>query len=235
MRVRPERACPVGAAARRGAGLPPPAGVADGTLGGRWLRRRRGNTITTPTSAAVPSATTTDQGAGTSRLANGSPAARPTSAIIRRRPTHAGSAMAAPSPAGRPGADEQAGAHGHDAGGHDRRDERDHDEIDRRRDERQPSERGNDDRQRRELRRQGHPQALGQPGRRPTPRPALDPLRRAVRPGDEAGRRQRRELEAGVADQARVRHEQRDRGPAQGGGRAAGPTGLPRPAGRRPP
>ena len=210
---------------RLGAG---PADVPDGILVERAARRRRGNRPTTPMSAAVPSATTADHGTGTSRLANGSPAATSTSAIIRRRPTHAGSAMAAPSPAGMPAptsrpapiATMPAAMTGATSGTTTRL-------IAGATMARRPNAATTIGKVASCAARETPRLSASQAGARP-PVQRSDPLGRARAPGDEPGRGQRRQLEARVADETRVRHQQPDRGPAQRCGRPARPTGLPR-------
>ena len=64
-------------------------------------------------------------------------------------------------------------------------------------------------------------------GTRPPPRRA-DPLGQRCRPGDEAGGRERRQLEAGIPDEGRVRDEQQRRRPAECRDRTSGSPGLAR-------
>ena len=64
----------------------------------------------------------------------------------------------------------------------------------------------------------GHPSAAETP----------EPLGERCRPGDQTGRRERRELEPGIADERRVGDEQDGGGPGEGGGRTAGSPALAR-------
>ena len=87
---------------------------------------------------------------------------------------------------------------------------------------RQPAERRQDDRQRRGLRRQRHAQALGSASAASARRPSRSmPLGQRRRPGDEPGRRERRQLEPGVADERRVGEQQQRGRPAERRGRPA--------------
>ena len=104
----------------------------------------------------------------------------------------------------RSGQDEAATRQRDDAGGHGRRDQRDDDEVDDGRQDRQPAERDEDDRQRRGLGRERDAEAFREPAREAAAAGALDPSGQRGRPGDEARRGQRRQLEAGIADQARI-------------------------------
>ena len=62
-------------------------------------------------------------------------------------------------------------------------------------------------------------------GRRPRPAESIQ-VGQWRRPGDQPGRGQRRQLEAGIADETRVRDEQECGGPAERGGCAARAPGL---------
>ena len=99
----------------------------------------------------------------------------------------------------------------------------------------EPAERGEDDRQRRGLRGERHAEALREPARHVAAPEPIDPAAQRRRPRDETGRRERRQLEACVADQRRVGEAGSADGPAERRRRTARTSATPAPAGRRRP
>ncbi len=126
------------------------------------------------------------------------------------------------------GEDQPAAEQRDEAGSHRRGDQRDDDEVHDRREDREPSERHQDHGQGRELGCQRHPEALGEPARDSAAAEPLDRGGRRRGPGDESGGREGRELESGIADEARIGDQEDRGGPAERGRRPSGATRLAR-------
>ena len=127
-----------------------------------------------PDTTAAPSATP----GGRATAANGSEAATRTIATITCSTIQPGSPAIVASTGGAPSIVTRARDHRDEATEHRRGHQRHDGEVDHRRHERQPAERREDVGQRRRLRRQRDPEALGQPVREPS---AAEPARAAPR------------------------------------------------------
>ena len=143
-------------------------------------------TTSRPRSPATDSAAAAvSRGGWSVTLANGRPAAVSTMVTSNRRTTQPGAATTAPRTGGAPATTATPPARASDTDGHRRRDERDDEQVDERRQHRQPTERDEDDRQRRRLRSERDPEALGQPAGDPPAAETPEPLGQRRRPGDQ--------------------------------------------------
>jgi len=129
---------------------------------------------------------------------------------------------------GQASAGEHASNEGERTGGHRRRDQRHDHEVDEWRDQREAAEVQQDDWRRRGLGGEGHAEDLSQPAAWAARLGPGEAARQRRAPGQDPGRRQDRQAEAGVADPGRVEEQQRRHRPAQGRGRRPGTAELAR-------
>ena len=213
----------------RGSGLVRDPASGSMTSGGAAAGRRpRQRAWTAASATSVAIAATAAAGPGSVTLANGSPAIASTIATMSRSRTQPGAARTLPTTGGSADRDEEPAEHRDESGGHRGRHERHDGKVDDRREDGEPPEGRQHDGQGRGLCRERHAEALGQPARQVTSPDPVEPRGQRRRPRDQAGGRQRRQLEAGVADERRVGDEQEHRRPRECRRSSAGATGFAR-------